>query len=73
MISEAVVGVARFTPVARVAVECSSACVPAIAVEGSGWSEACFARSRCAVSSNPLLVVVEEVGCRVGVLGRVRW
>jgi hypothetical protein len=35
MISEAVVGVARFTPVAHPA-DCASACVPAIAVEVSG-------------------------------------
>jgi hypothetical protein len=64
MISEAVVWVARFTPVAVLA-GCSSACVRVIAVEVSGWREACFGRSRCAGSSNPLLVVVEEVGCRV--------
>jgi len=35
MISEAVVGVARFTPVA-VSADCSSACALAIAVEVSG-------------------------------------
>ena len=36
MISEVVVGVARFTPVAPFGVGCASACVPAIAVEGNG-------------------------------------
>jgi hypothetical protein len=72
-ISQAVVGIARFTPVVRCRGRLFFGLRPGYRRRGE-WLKRGLLRPKLVCRLlEPVVVVVEGVGCRVGVLGRVLW